>query len=107
MRHRRRLKRLKDLKVVDSSYNWACSVRYAFATMAKYETVLFLDDDMELLDDGFIRQMYDHLTSLEPQNILSCWTTIWADCNNAGFYTDRINVVSERSVSVRLDIGGR
>src|SRR3546814_15086256 len=38
MRHRRRLKRLIDLKVVDSSYNWACSVRYAFATMATYRS---------------------------------------------------------------------
>src|SRR3546814_20027331 len=87
MRHRRRLKRLIDLKVVDSSYNWACSVRYAFATMAKYETVLFLDDDMELFDAGFIRQLYDHFTYLESQNNSSCWTKIWTDWYDAGCST--------------------
>src|SRR3546814_6651921 len=91
MRHRRRLNRLIDHKVVDSSYNWACSLRYAFATMAQYETVMFLDADMELLDAGFISKMYDHFTSLEPQVILSYWTTIRADCNDTLFSPVSLN----------------
>src|SRR3546814_3587361 len=79
MRHRRRLKRLIDLKVVDSSYNWACSLRYAIATMAKYETVLFLDDDFVLLEKDFVQRMYGRFRKLGSKDILSCWTNIWAE----------------------------
>jgi glycosyltransferase involved in cell wall biosynthesis len=76
---RRRLEALPDVKVIDSSYNWACSVRYAFAAMAKYETVLFLDDDFTLLDNCLITRMYEQFQRLGPHDILSCWTTIWTE----------------------------
>ena len=86
-RLRRQLERLPDTKILDSNYNWACSIRYALATMAKYDAVLFIDDDIVLRSPTFIQHLYSQFTLLGPRDILSCWTTIWADWNDATFST--------------------
>jgi glycosyltransferase involved in cell wall biosynthesis len=78
-RLRKLIKGLPDVKLFDSDYNWACTVRYALATLAKYETILFIDDDIEIMRRGFILDMARQLDQLAPNDILSCWTTIWTD----------------------------
>jgi hypothetical protein len=73
----RLLRQLEDVKIFNSDYNWRCAVRYAVATMAKYETVLFLDDDLILLDCNFVADMHAAHKTLEPTDILSCWNELW------------------------------
>lgn len=75
----RLLRRFADVKVINSGYNWRCSIRYYLAMAAKYETVLFLDDDIVLLEPGFIRYMYGRSKSLRPVDLLSCWNNLWVD----------------------------
>ncbi|NIA69071.1 glycosyltransferase [Pelagibius litoralis] len=107
LRFRRRLEALANVKVIDSSYNWACSVRYAFAAMAKYETVLFLDDDFTLLDNSLIARMYERFQRLAPHDILSLWTTIWAEWDDTGFSTVSLTFMNDEvSEPVEVDTVG-
>lgn len=97
---RRRVKALPDVKVLDSSYNWACSLRYAIATMAKYETVLFLDDDFVLLEKDFVQRMYGRFRKLGSKDILSCWTNIWAEWDDTGFSTISLTFLADDAPDV-------
>ncbi len=81
----RLLNRYNDIKIINSSHNWRCGVRYAIATLARYETILFLDDDIILIDPHFIRYMFDHFQKLTPMDILSCWCTLWVEWNDDYF----------------------
>jgi hypothetical protein len=73
----RLLRRLPDVKIFNSSYNWLCRTRYALATLGRYDTILFLDDDLIPVHAGLVRQMLDVLETLRPVDILSCWTALW------------------------------
>jgi hypothetical protein len=73
----RLLRRLPDVKIFNSSYNWLCRTRYALATLGRYDTILFLDDDLIPAHAGLVRQMLDVLETLRPVDILSCWTALW------------------------------
>jgi len=74
-----------DLKIFNSSYNWRCQVRYAVATLAAHDTIMFIDDDITLLDKNFISYMYENYRTLGPMDLLSCWNTIWVDWNEDNF----------------------
>lgn len=73
----RLLRRFSNLKIFNSSYNWRCQIRYGIATIAQYDTVMFVDDDITLIDRDFIRYMFETFHTLRPLDILSCWNTLW------------------------------
>jgi glycosyltransferase involved in cell wall biosynthesis len=73
----RLLRRLPDVKVINSSHNWLCRARYALATLARHDTILFLDDDLIPVHPGLVRQMLGVLETIRPIDILSCWTALW------------------------------
>jgi glycosyltransferase involved in cell wall biosynthesis len=75
------LNRFADVKLFNSSFNWKLKVRYPLATLAKYETILFIDDDFILLDPNFIRYMYETHKTLRPVDILSCHSRLWVEWN--------------------------
>ncbi len=81
----RYLNRFKDVKVFNSDYNWRDRIRYCLGTVAKYETLMFLDDDVVLLDPDFVRYMYNNFKKLRPIDILSCWSDIWVDWRTENF----------------------
>jgi len=85
----RYLTRFKDIKVFNSDYNWRDRIRYSLGTVAKYETLMFLDDDVVLLDPNFVRHMFHNFRKLRPEDILSCWADIWIE-----WETDNFRVVS-------------
>jgi len=86
------LRRFADAKVFDSSHNWRTPVRYSLATLARYETILVLDDDITLLDPHFIRYMFDVSQTLRPVDILSCHNTIWVEWTDEYFSTVMMSV---------------
>jgi hypothetical protein len=71
------LAELPDVKVFNSSHNWLCRVRYALATLARYDTIFFIDDDLSPADPNVVRDLYDALARLGPSDIVSCWTALW------------------------------
>jgi glycosyltransferase involved in cell wall biosynthesis len=81
----RHLTRFKDIKVFNSDYNWRDRIRYSLGTVAKYETLMFLDDDVVLLDPNFVRYMFNNFRKLRPEDILSCWADIWVDWQPENF----------------------
>lgn len=81
----RLLRTFSDVKIVNSSFNWRCKIRYTLSTLAKYDTILFLDDDIVLIDPNFIRYMFTTFQKLRSIDILSCWNTLWVDCNDDFF----------------------
>jgi hypothetical protein len=72
-----------DVKVVNSSHNWLCRVRYTLATLARYETIFFIDDDLAPTDPHLVRDLYDALGRLQPVDIVSCWTALWTAWDDA------------------------
>lgn len=75
----RRLQAFPDVKVFNSSHNWLCRVRYTVATLARHDVILFLDDDLTLVHPTLIRRMVDTFRTLQPCDILSCWTALWTE----------------------------
>jgi len=73
----RLFRRFPDLKILNSSHNWLCRIRYTLATLARHDVILFLDDDLIPVHPGLIRQMAETLGTLGPNDILSCWTALW------------------------------
>jgi len=68
-----------NCRIINSSYNWGTSARYAIATLASNENVLLLDDDLYLRDKHFVSEMAEAFHSLEPFDILSCWNELWIE----------------------------
>lgn len=73
----RLLRRVPDLKIINSSHNWKTDIRYLLAQGGKYETILFLDDDMVLKDKHFIADYYKVFMSLGKFDILSGFNELW------------------------------
>jgi hypothetical protein len=78
----RLLSEFPDAKVFNSSHNWLSRVRYALATLARHDTILFIDDDLAPTDPKLVRDMYDALGRLRPVDIVSCWTALWTEWND-------------------------
>ncbi|MEO8602759.1 MAG: hypothetical protein ABI629_09300 [bacterium] len=74
---------LPDAKVFNSNHNWLCRVRYSLATLARYETVCFIDDDLAPADAHVLRDLYDALGGLRPVDIVSAWTALWTAWDDA------------------------
>ena len=81
----RLLSQFANLKIFNSNYNWRCQVRYAVATLAAHETIMFIDDDITILNRNFISYMYENFRALGSKDLLSCWNTIWVDWNEENF----------------------
>ena len=71
------LNKKADLKIIQSNYNWRDQVRYGLTTLAKFNTILFLDDDLILVNLNFIQYMYENFLKLRETDILSCWNLLW------------------------------
>lgn len=98
----RLFRRFPDVKILNSSHNWLCRIRYTLATLARYETILFLDDDLIPVHTGLIRQMAEVHGTLGPNDILSCWTALWTRWDDAqltkvrmGFIYPQTTVLTE------------
>jgi glycosyltransferase involved in cell wall biosynthesis len=91
-----------NLKIFNSSYNWRCRVRYAIGTLATHDTIMFIDDDITLVDRNFIRYMYENFHALRPMDLLSCWNSIWVEwtedfftCASLNFMTPEITALTQ------------
>lgn len=76
------LNQFEDIKIINSSHNWMVSIRYAMGQLAKYETILYMDDDMYFLDADYLKDMYAAFKSVRPIDILGCWNTLWLAYDN-------------------------
>lgn len=90
----RLLRRFPDLKLFNSSHNWLCRVRYPLATLARHETIVFIDDDVVIRDDGFLRYMYDAFATVRPIDVLSCWTALWTAWSDDELAKVRMNFLA-------------
>ena len=75
----RMLQKFPDVRIINSSHNWSTDIRFSLATLAKNNIVLFLDDDLILLDNIFIAYMFDSFQKLGTFDILSCWNMLWVE----------------------------
>jgi len=73
------LRKFPDAKIINSSQTWRTHIRYSLATLAKNNTILFLDDDLILRESNFISYMFKTFCTLGPSDILSCWNTLWVE----------------------------
>lgn len=87
----RLLRRFPDVKIMNSSHNWLCRVRYPLATLAKHDTIVFIDDDVVIADPHFLRYMYDAFATVRPIDVLSCWTALWTEWTDEHLKKVRMN----------------
>ncbi len=78
----RLLRRFPEAKILNSSHNWLCRVRYALAMLAAHETIVFVDDDVVIRDAGFLRHLYETFLTVRRIDVLSCWTALWTTWND-------------------------
>ena len=98
----RLMKKFKDLKLVNSAYNWGPGIRYSIAAMAGYRTILFLDDDIYPVEGSVIPDMYRTFLELGEHDILTGWADLWVDWDETslttvslGFSTEGIDRITE------------
>lgn len=87
----RLLRQFPDVKIVNSSHNWLCRVRYPLTGLAQYDTIVFIDDDVIIKDERFLKYMYDSFASVRPIDILSCWTALWTEWSDNDLKKVRMN----------------
>ncbi len=87
----RLLRRFPDAKIINSSHNWLCRVRYPVTTLARHDTIVFLDDDVILRDERFLRYMVDAFATVRPIDVLSCWTALWTEWSDEVLKKVRMN----------------
>jgi len=90
----RRIGKISDCKIVNSQFNWGPGIRYAMATTAAYQTLLFIDDDIFPTDYTFIADMYSEFMKLDEHDILTCWADLWVDWGEDFLTTASINFLS-------------
>ena len=95
-----------DIKIIDSSHNYKCQIRYNMATLAKYNTILFIDDDIVLQDKNFLTYMLSNFEKLTDKDILSCWNYLWLDISEKGFSEILINFKSKIEKIIKTDSCG-
>lgn len=79
------LNKFEDVKIINSNYNWGCNIRHQIATLAKNDICLFLDDDIVLLDEDYIKDMYEAFLNIGEYDILSSWGKLWTEWNDNYF----------------------
>lgn len=67
------IKKFDDITIFNLTKNIGCSIRYSIASFSKYDTILLLDDDIELISDGFIQEMYESHQKYNTYDISSAW----------------------------------
>lgn len=87
----RLLRRFPDVKIMNSSHNWLCRVRYPLTALAKHDTIVFIDDDVVIEDPHFLRYMYDAFATVRPIDMLSCWTALWTEWTDEHLKKVRMN----------------
>jgi hypothetical protein len=65
------------IKLVNARNDWMSLIRWGMVYMARYETVLTLDDDIVFQDNDIVKDMYETLMGLGKYDIVSCWNSIW------------------------------
>jgi glycosyltransferase involved in cell wall biosynthesis len=73
------IKKFDDITIFNLTTNFGCSIRYSIATFSKYDTILLLDDDLELVSDEFIQKMYQSHQQYNTYDISSAWCAIFKD----------------------------
>ncbi len=64
------ISQFKEIKVIKSDVNlWTSWWRNKLAKLAKWEYILFIDNDVELIDNNFISQILSDYKSLRKENI--------------------------------------
>jgi glycosyltransferase involved in cell wall biosynthesis len=85
----RQIRQFDDVKIHNLNTNQGCSIRYSIATFSHYETIMFLDDDIELLSSDFVQHMYEFHREKTKKDIISCWCAVFRDdlnyCNTIGY----------------------
>lgn len=103
----RLLSSFSDLKIVNSSHNYKCQIRYQLATLGQYDTIMLLDDDMILLDQSFISDMYHQFKKLNEVDILSGHCKLWLDWDKTGFSDVLLNYRQQAiNEPIECDIAG-
>jgi len=103
----RLLRLFPDVKIMNSNHNWLCRVRYSLATLARHDTIVFIDDDVVLKDDDFVKYLYDAFATVRPTDILSCWTALWTEWDEHHVRKVRMNWTrSAPDVLVECDYAG-
>lgn len=87
----RLLRGFSDVKIMNSSHNWLCRVRYPLAMLARNDIIVFIDDDVVINDPGFLGFMLDSFASVRSIDVLSCWTTLWIESNDKVLKQVRMN----------------
>lgn len=99
--------RFPDVKIFDSGHNWKCEARYALATLARHQTVLFLDDDVVLHDPSFLTYMVETWQGLEDIDILSAWTSLWVSWDGDELCEVQLNFKTAELVApTEIDVAG-
>lgn len=80
----RLLRQYPQIKVLNSSYNWRTDIRYGVAYSALYDTIMFIDDDIHLLDNRYVIDVYRQKQQLGLYDVVSCWNTLWTSWDENG-----------------------
>jgi len=75
------------IRLVNSRHNWKSIIRFSMVYMARYDTVLILDDDITLQDNTVAYDMYQTLMRLEKYDIVSCWNYIWTHWTDSEYHS--------------------
>lgn len=103
----RTLSKFSEIKILNVNYSWRTAIRYALATLAKYNTVLFLDDDVVLQDRKFVSYMFSSFQKLRPPDILSCWNRLWSEWNEDTYSSISLNFKTPAVTSLtKCDVAG-
>ncbi len=93
--------------LVNSRFNWLGIIRYGMVYLAYYDTVLILDDDITVLDDTLVFDMYQTLMGLEKYDIVSGWNSIWTHWTDTEYhYVDATFKMPEVTQLTKTDTCG-
>lgn len=102
------LKRFPDVKILNVNYSWRTGIRYALASLAKYNTICFLDDDVVLHRQDFLAYMVENYKKLNQFDILSCWCRLWSRCEENDHEVISLTFQNTEAITdlTRCDVAG-
>jgi glycosyltransferase involved in cell wall biosynthesis len=94
-----------DAKIINNKKNLGCSVRYSYVSEAKYQMVMFLDDDVKILSHLFLDNYVETLNQFGKNTILSAWCSRL--CTKKGMiYSIPINFYTSHDRITKVDLVG-
>ena len=78
-----------QIKLVNARNDWMSIIRWGMVYMARYETVLTLDDDIVFQDKAIVKDMYETLMGLNKYDIVSCWNYLWTHWTETEYHYAR------------------